>query len=440
MSRQNIGDLSGEILADRYQCDRRLGKQAGRQTLLARDLKTQQQVVVKLLSFSSDFNWEDLKLFEREVETLKSLSHPAIPRYLDSFEIHTPNRKGFALVQTYIEAKSLQEYLSDGRTFSESEVKQLATALLDILAYLHQRHPPVIHRDIKPSNILLKNRSGNSVGEVYLVDFGAVQTLATQQGKTVTVVGTYGYMPPEQFGGRAVPASDLYSLGATLIALITKQHPADLPQKDLQIEFEQFTQLSSGFTNWLKWMTHPSLDRRPASVQMAKEVLEKPQQINQYSLPVKQGNTLNTFSLLGNAIWRSAAIGTLAIGNWVAIYSTFLFPHMINFGGFQGFLLGLILGLGNGIILGIVTRLWFFPLTNPKLHREVLSAISIVFCTCTSIIFYIKAGPDERFILSYYNYNYYFSMYILLPSLIAGLLMGAITDSITRWYQKASRL
>jgi hypothetical protein len=187
-------------------------------------------------------------------------------------------------------------------------------------------------------------------------------------------------------------------------------------------------------------MTHPSLDRRPASVQMAKEVLEKPQQINQYSLPVKQGNTLNTFSLLGNAIWRSAAIGTLAIGNWVAIYSTFLFPHMINFGGFQGFLLGLILGLGNGIILGIVTRLWFFPLTNPKLHREVLSAISIVFCTCTSIIFYIKAGPDERFILSYYNYNYYFSMYILLPSLIAGLLMGAITDSITRWYQKASRL
>ena len=445
MSRQNIGDLSGEILADRYQCDRRLGKQAGRQTLLARDLKTQQQVVVKLLSFSSDFNWEDLKLFEREVETLKSLSHPAIPQYLDSFEIDTPNRKGFALVQTYIEAKSLQEYLSDGLSFSESEVKQLATALLDILAYLHQRQPPVIHRDIKPSNILLKNRSGNSVGEVYLVDFGAVQTLATQQGKTVTVVGTYGYMPPEQFGGRAVPASDLYGLGATLIALITKQHPADLPQKDLQIEFEQFTQLSPGFTNWLKWMTNPSLERRPASVQIAKEVLEKPQQINKYSLPLRQGKTVNTSSLFENAIEISTGRGTLAVGACAAIYSTFIIPVLGTiFGLFIGLFLGLLLGFGNGIIVGIVTRLWFFPLTNPKLHRQVLTAISILLCTSTSIVYFLIVHGIIEGILNVssllHNNIYMDIMLLFAPSLIAGLSMGASSKSIARWYQIESGL
>lgn len=454
MSGQNIGDLSGEILAGRYQCDRRLGKQAGRQTLLARDLKTQQQVVVKLLSFSSDFNWEDLKLFEREVETLKSLSHPAIPRYLDSFEIDTPNRKGFALVQTYIEAKSLQEYLSDGRTFSESEVKQLATALLDILAYLHQRQPPVIHRDIKPSNILLKNRSGNSVGEVYLVDFGAVQTLATQQGKTVTVVGTYGYMPPEQFGGRAVPTSDLYGLGATLIALITKQHPADLPQKDLQIEFEQFTQLSSGFTNWLKWMTHPSLERRPASVQIAKEVLEKPQTINKYSLPLKQGKTLNTLSLFWNAIGRSISTGTLAIGTCSLIICLMgICPPIFNSiflmgiwlpifrGGTFGVMLGLPLGLANGIIAAIVTRLWFFPLTNPQLHRQVLNAISIVLFTWATIIF---SWPMEDWNNDGWYEDRERSMsnisFVLAISLIVGLSMGATSKFIARWYQKASGL
>jgi serine/threonine protein kinase len=436
MSGQNIGDLSGEILADRYQCDRRLGKQAGRQTLLARDLKTQQQVVVKLLSFSSDFNWEDLKLFEREVETLKSLSHPAIPRYLDSFEIDTPNRKGFALVQTYIEAKSLQEYLSDGRTFSEREVKQLATALLDILAYLHQRQPPVIHRDIKPSNILLKNRSGNSVGEVYLVDFGAVQTLATQQGKTVTVVGTYGYMPPEQFGGRAVPASDLYSLGATLIALITKQHPADLPQQDLQIEFEQITQLSPGFTNWLKWMTHPSLERRPALVQIAKEVLEKPQQINKYSLPLRQGKTVDTFSLFLNAIWRNTLTGTLAVGAYLAASVIFMsifslmdqdLLHLITTSLDRVFFIGFLPGLGNGIIVGIVTRLWFFPLTNPKLHRQVLNTISIVLCIPTNILAQMIWETIHIF-------------GVLVHSIILILLIPATNKYFARWYQQETEL
>ncbi|MEG4286663.1 serine/threonine-protein kinase [Microcoleus sp. A006_D1] len=450
MNGQNIGDLSKEILADRYQCDRRLGKQAGRQTLLARDLKTQQQVVVKLLSFSSDFNWEDLKLFQREVETLKSLSHPAIPQYLDSFEIDTPSRKGFALVQTYIEAKSLQEYLSDGRTFSENEVKQLARALLDILAYLHQRQPPVIHRDIKPSNILLKNRSGNSVGEVYLVDFGAVQTLATQQGKTVTVVGTYGYMPPEQFGGRAVPASDLYSLGATLIALITKQHPADLPQQDLQIEFEQFTQLSPGFTSWLKWMTHPSLERRPTSAKIAKEVLEKPQQINKYSLPMRQGKTVNTAKLFENAIGRSTLIGTLSVGACAAIYATFLLPILGTIaGGIVGMFLGLLLGLENGIIIAIVTRLCFFPLANPKLHRQVLMAIATGICTLTSIGFFIKLDVASLFVgravdsMGYSSYTPSIAkllFYVFAPSLIAGLSMGISSKHFARWYQKKSEV
>ena len=448
MSGQKIGDLLGEILANRYKCDRRLGKQAGRQTLLARDLKTQQQVVVKLLSFSSDFNWEDLKLFEREVETLKSLSHPAIPQYLDSFEIDTPSRKGFALVQTYIEAKSLQEYLSDGRTFSESEVKQLAAALLDILAYLHQRQPPVIHRDIKPSNILLKSRSGNSVGEVYLVDFGAVQTLATQQGKTVTVVGTYGYMPPEQFGGRAVPASDLYGLGATLIALITKQHPADLPQQDLQIEFEQFTELSPGFTSWLKWMTHPSLERRPASVQIAKEVLEKPQQIDKYSLPLKQGIRVDTFSLFWKAIDLSITTGTKALVACAAIIFIIIsmrFLEPIIFGVIGGVLFALPLGLANGIIAAIVTRLWFFPLTNPKLHRQVLNAMSIaIFTSATSIFLWpvMEDWKDEGTwnIINDRELSLSEISCMLAISLIVGLSMGTASKSIARWYQKASGL
>lgn len=269
--------MNGRILGDRYEVQQQLGKHGGRQTLLVRDIQTQELAVVKLLSFGSDFEWEHLKLFEREAETLKALSHSAIPGYLDYFELNSPDRKGFALVQTFVEGQSLEEHLKAGRTFSEAEVKQLAKALLEILIYLHGRQPPVIHRDIKPSNILLTNRSGNSVGQVYLVDFGSVQTLTAREGGTITVVGTYGYMPLEQFGGRAVPASDLYSLGATLIYLVTGTHPADLPQQDSRIQFEQLANLTPAFASWLNWMTEPSLDKRLASAGEALQTLEQPQ-------------------------------------------------------------------------------------------------------------------------------------------------------------------
>ncbi|MEH2460880.1 serine/threonine protein kinase [Nostoc sp.] len=282
-----LGDVHGQDATRlRYEVQQLLGKKAGRRTLLARDLQTQELVVIKLLSFGGDFEWDSLKLFEREAEILKSLSHPLIPHYLNYFEVNLPNIKGFALVQTYIPAQSLEQYLQTGRTFTEAEVKQIAKALLEILVYLHGLYPPVIHRDIKPSNILLGDRSGNSIGQIYLVDFGSVQTVLATESGTRTVVGTYGYMPQEQFGGRTVAASDLYSLGATLIYLVTGTYPADLPQKDFRIQFQQVANLSPNFTNWLKWMVEPSLERRLSSATEAIAALEKPQQTNSPALIV----------------------------------------------------------------------------------------------------------------------------------------------------------
>lgn len=273
----NSNPDSIEILAGRYSVQRQLGKAAGRRTLLAYDLERQAQVVIKLLLFGNDFTWDELKLFEREAEILQTLSHPSIPQYLDHFEIDLSIGKGFALVQTYIDARSLAEHFQARQSFSEAEIQQLATAILEILIDLHGQQPPVIHRDIKPSNILLASRSDNSIGQVYLVDFGSVQTLAAREGSTITVVGTYGYMPPEQFGGRSVSASDLYSLGATLIYLITGRHPADLPQQNLRIQFESVVRSSPSLTRWLKQMTEPSLDRRFASAEAALNALNQPE-------------------------------------------------------------------------------------------------------------------------------------------------------------------
>ena len=103
--------MRDEIWQGRYAIERQLRKHAGRQTLLARDLVTQELAIVKLLTFGSDFEWQDLKLFAREAQILQELSHPAIPRYLDYFELNWPEFKGFALVQTYIPARSLEEHL-----------------------------------------------------------------------------------------------------------------------------------------------------------------------------------------------------------------------------------------------------------------------------------------------------------------------------------------
>ncbi|RUR86092.1 serine/threonine protein kinase [Chlorogloeopsis fritschii PCC 9212] len=298
MAAQELGDSNKEVLSERYEVQQELGKKAGRRTLLARDLQTQELVVVKVLSFGDEFEWNDLKLFEREAETLKALSHPAIPSYIHYFELDLPNNKGFALVQSYIPAQSLEAQLKAGRNFSEIEVKQLAKAILEILQYLHERQPPVIHRDIKPSNILLTNRSGNSVGEVYLVDFGSVQTVA-RRSSTMTVVGTYGYMAPEQFSARATPASDFYSLGATLIYLVTGQHPADLPQTDLRMEFEQAANISPSFSRWLRRMTEPIASQRFVS---AKEAVRSLEEARNATLTEKRASNLRIGKPAGSKV------------------------------------------------------------------------------------------------------------------------------------------
>ncbi|HEY9833874.1 MAG TPA: serine/threonine-protein kinase [Stenomitos sp.] len=436
MARFGLGDSSKQILRERYEVQQRLGKKAGRQTLLACDLDTQTLVVIKLLTFSSDFNWDDLKLFEREAETLQSLSHPALPHYLDSFELDTPNGKGFALVQSYIEAPSLEEHLKAGRTFSEDELKQLAKALLEILIYLHGQKPPLIHRDIKPSNILLTNRSGHRIGQVYLVDFGSVQTLATQEGRTVTVVGTYGYMPPEQFGGRAVAASDLYSLGATLIALATKLHPADLPQKDMGIEFQDAAHLSQSFVDWLRQVTQPSLDRRFTSAESALQALEQPLRQSNLLL-LNTENPVTTIELLWNALWRSTAMGIFAGAAYGGIYGTGIFPGMgTMFGAYFGGLAGIPVGFANGLFVGICTRLWYFPLRNPRLHRRVVGLLSTLLSTAGGLIGFAMLNPGSSSMFA--NVSMSVALWVA-PALIAGLSMGLISQRIARWYERQSR-
>lgn len=258
------------IIQNRYQLKQKLGDNTARQTWLATDLELPEnpQVVVKLLAFGGQIQWENLKLFEREAQVLKQLNHPHIPKYRDYFCIDDRSL-WFALVEDYIPGASLKELLAQKQKFTEKQVRKIARDILNILAYLHQLNPRVLHRDIKPSNLILGEDE-----QIYLVDFGAVQDTAAKEGGTFTVVGTYGYTPIEQFGGRAVPASDLYALGATLIHLLTGIAPADLPQKDFRIHFKGKVNISSGFVRWLEKLTEPVLEKRLATVEQANITLE----------------------------------------------------------------------------------------------------------------------------------------------------------------------
>ncbi len=248
--------VSQQILRDRYQLQEPLGRNFVRQTWTAIDLTTQTTVILKFLPFGGAVQWDDLKLFEREVQVLRQLNHPQIPRYQDSFSIDD-QFLWFCLVESYIPGRSLKQLLDDGKRFSETDVVQLATAVLQILLYLHELNPPVIHRDIKPSNLIWGDDQ-----QIYLVDFGAVQDKAAATGRTMTVAGTYGYAPLEQFSGQAVAASDLYGLGATLIHMMTGIAPSELPQRNARIMFRDRVSNTTPLVQWVERLTEPAVEKR----------------------------------------------------------------------------------------------------------------------------------------------------------------------------------
>lgn len=273
--------MANPVLANRYEIQQQLGQKPGHRTLLALDQKTQDLVVIKVISFADEVEWDNIKLFEREAETLRNLRHPLIPAYLDHFEVNLRGGKGFALVQTHISGNSLESYIQTKTMLAEAELQKIATALLEILIYLHRQQPPVIHRDIKPSNVILSVHNNNTIEQIYLIDFGSVQNFKERpEGNSFTLVGTYGYTPPEQLAGRAIAASDLYSLGATLIAAACGTHPSSLPQRGMRIDFGSIVSLSHAFTDWLKLMTEPRIERRFASAQEALTALTQPKTPN----------------------------------------------------------------------------------------------------------------------------------------------------------------
>ncbi|MEL6930643.1 MAG: hypothetical protein AAFO95_18705 [Cyanobacteria bacterium J06600_6] len=99
-----------------------LGRGSSGITYRVEDLKTKQEVALKALSLDRLKDWKQIELFEREAEVLAKLNHPAIPKYLDYFQIDTPNNRAFYLAQALAPGKSLSAWVESGWRTKEREV------------------------------------------------------------------------------------------------------------------------------------------------------------------------------------------------------------------------------------------------------------------------------------------------------------------------------
>jgi hypothetical protein len=239
---------------DRYAVMRTLGEGAQGATLEAIDKREGRLVAIKRFSIRGAESWKSVELAEREARVLASLVHPGLPRYLDHFE----EEGCLYLVMERIEGESLRELGRRGARFGRDEVVRFLSEASDLLDYLHSRAPPVIHRDIKPANVVRRPD-----GSFVIVDFGSVRERLSPEGGS-TVVGTFGYMAPEQFQARALPASDVYAVGATALTILCGVEPEKLPHRGLAIDVERALEgrADPALVRVLSAMLEPDPDRR----------------------------------------------------------------------------------------------------------------------------------------------------------------------------------
>jgi tRNA A-37 threonylcarbamoyl transferase component Bud32 len=205
------------VLGREYTIERELGRGGMGVVLLARDLRLERPVAIKVLPRERAADATHRQRFLREARTAAKLSHPNIVPTL-----HADEAGAFAyFTMPYIDGETLAERVQSRGRPAAREVVRLLREAAWALAYAHAHG--VVHRDIKPENILVERATGH----VLVTDFGiAFEAQASRLTGDDHMVGTAAFMSPEQILGRALDGrSDLYSLGVVGYWLLAGQHP-----------------------------------------------------------------------------------------------------------------------------------------------------------------------------------------------------------------------
>jgi serine/threonine protein kinase len=253
-----------DFTAHGYEVIKELGSNcnAGRVAYLARQTDADRLVVIKQFQFTrTGANWDGHKPIEREVEILKQLKHPYIPRYLSRFETEHSS----CIVQEYIDGRPLSEIISNQQLYTQEQVKEIILKLLEVLVYLQTEFTdPVLHRDIKPANILIDNSC-----QPYLIDFGGAKVSEGKGGSTVAI-GTLGFMPPELRFQQFDKTTDIYSLGMSIVCWLTRTEPTEMYNiinmgtNQVMGLRELLSAYSLRFVDWLEKVVQPDpKDRYP---------------------------------------------------------------------------------------------------------------------------------------------------------------------------------
>jgi serine/threonine protein kinase len=288
------------ILQGRYKITKILNAGGFSKTYLAEDMQRPGNpicVVKQLVPYRQEPQYLEVarRLFSQEAEVLESLSHhPQIPTLLAYFE----QDKEFYLVQEYIKGHVLEQELRDAQKLTETEVIAMLDDVLNVLGFVHKHN--VIHRDIKPSNLIRREDDKKLV----LIDFGAVKEISGFSVNSSIIIGTPGYMSPEQMMGKPSLNSDIYALGLIGIQALTGVHPMNILENSAtgELLWRDKAQVSNEIAAILDKMTRYGYLQRYQSVT---EVLQDLENLNRVITVPTSSRTQPITVLKHKSLWSN---------------------------------------------------------------------------------------------------------------------------------------